>query len=123
MKRAYAQKGCEVGNCPKVHYATGLCRGHYDRKKLYGDPEAGRPPQPWKERWDDILDALTTDGGWLTAEGIQLVIPQWTERQIYDSCRSAAKRGLVEGRQVELGRQHRGGGRHETDYRWEWRAA
>lgn len=37
---------CSVEQCPKASFARGMCQPHYNRNRLYGDPNYVRPPVP-----------------------------------------------------------------------------
>lgn len=120
MKRKYRPDTCGIEGCPNVHYAREWCRTHYDRWRNYGDPSAG-PTIYFRSYRKEILAALDADGGWLTAAGIQLLLPNLKERQIADACKSATERGLLATRRVELAGMGRAKGKRGLDVRDEWR--
>lgn len=46
---------CSVGDCDVVHYATGLCKSHYDKKRRNGDANfVQRFPPPAERFWRHV---------------------------------------------------------------------
>lgn len=118
-KKLYTDR-CSVDGCRNVEYARSWCRSHYDRNRNYGSPTGG-PHIEFRTKRAHILDVLEADGGWLSAAGIQLLVPDLTERQISESCRSATSKGMLRARQIEMAAGSRTSGRYGVDVRWEWR--
>lgn len=97
---------------------------HYRRWQAHGDPlkvsPRGAQTGSRLERSPArILDALETDGGWLTADGIALLVP-YSGETISRNLFRLRKRGLVESRQVELAFKQLPTG-SGWDTRLEWR--
>jgi hypothetical protein len=103
--------------------ARGLCSSCYymwrrDRPPTFG----GRGLNPYGGP-ASVLDVLVTDGGWLTPDGIGLVLPSMSERHVKRTLQRLRDQGFVESRQVALrGWVGLWSGKESTAVRYEWRA-
>jgi hypothetical protein len=86
----------------------------------HGDPLGG-DHRPYKAK-RRIVDALVLDGGWLTLEGIRLLLPDAAVRTIENHLRTLVAAGKVEGRSVGMGTRDHGQRKGEVETRAEWRA-
>jgi hypothetical protein len=87
-----------VEGCDGAHTARGYCSTHYQNLRRTGSPVA----QIRRKLKPRIVDVLESDGGWLTVQGINLVLPDMVEESIIYCLRTLARDGTVERRQIGL---------------------
>jgi hypothetical protein len=114
-------KVCTVEGCASPHLALGYCSRHYSRFKRWGDPLGAGQVRPYQVR-SRVLDALQLDGGWLTLEGVRLLLPDVARMTIENHLRTGVRSGKLLRRSVDLA--SRGGGKRkgQLETRIEWRA-
>lgn len=108
---------CEWAGCSNLHRARGFCDTHY-RIHYRRLRKAGLLPPPRTITIKDrVADALETDGGWLTVEGINLLLPDLQTNQIRYALDKLQTSGRVEHRSMELAMSTP----PRFDWRREWR--
>lgn len=104
------RRRCNRQRCNRFIESEGLCEVHLRLR---------RTNQPgWFAR-DKIIDWLSIDGGWLTAQGLAADLGHSVE-MVEKVLRDLRREGVVESRLVELAYSGRS---HGFDRRTEWRTA
>lgn len=87
-----ARGQCQVEECSRPHEAKGLCRLHYQRLRLFGDPMASRPPAI---RPSDVhaRGRLTSRDLVRQSGATYRQIDYWTRRGYLESVRSGGGSG------------------------------
>lgn len=61
-------RNCDIEGCPRDYYAKGLCKYHYQRKRVHGDPTApdqrAHRPNTLAERFEQRVQRGSPDECW-----------------------------------------------------------